>query len=277
MKALLILCSVLITAGFVFSPIYADPEKDRQALRTYYEKLFPDVSANAHIDGVYAIDSAAREQWQEMEEFPLYEIAVDDGEELFNTAFASGASYSDCFENEGTVKQNYPYFDDHNNQVITLENAINTCRADNGEEVLSYGSTTMNNLTSYIAYASRDKEVQVAEPTSKAALSAYEDGKQFFSTRRGPLNFACTSCHIQLAGKKLRAEKLSASLGHVTHFPVYRFKWQEMLSLHQRFSECNSQVGALPFELQSEQYRNLEYFLSYISNGMRLNGPATRK
>jgi len=277
MKTILLLCSTYILAGIVSSSLHADPESDRQAMRTYYEKLFPGVSANAHKDGVYAIDSAAHEQWQEMEEFPLYEIAVDDGEELFNTAFASGASYGDCFENEGAVKQNYPNFDEQGKRVVTLENAINTCRTDHSEAVLEYGSTEMNNLTSYIAFASRDQVMQVASPTSKAALAAYEDGKRFYSTRRGHLNFACASCHVQLAGKNLRAEKLSASLGHVTHWPVYRFKWQEMISLQQRFAECNAQVGALPFDLQGEEYSNLEYFLSYISNGIQLNGPATRK
>jgi sulfur-oxidizing protein SoxA len=33
--------------------------------------------------------------------------------------------------------------------------------------------------------------------------------------------------------------------------------------------------GAL--EPQSESYRNLEYFLTYMSNGLELNGPASRK
>jgi sulfur-oxidizing protein SoxA len=48
-------------------------------------------------------------------------------------------------------------------------------------------------------------------------------------------------------------------------------------SLHKRFAECNRQVRAEPFAAQSEAYRNLEYFLSYLSNGFELNGPATRK
>ena len=277
MKAFLLSISVLVLAAVVQGSAQADPEQDRQAMRTYYEKLFPDVPADAHKDGVYAIDAPSREQWQEMEEFPLYEIAVDEGEELFNAAFETGATYADCFENAGAVKQQYPHFDEETSSVITLEMAINSCRTNHKAEALKYGSTELNNLTSYIAFVSRDQQVQVAEPTSAGALAAYEAGKQFYSTRRGHLNFACTNCHIQLAGQKLRAEKLSASLGHVTHFPVYRFKWQEMLSLHQRFAECNAQVGALPFELQGDEYLNLEYFLSYISNGMLLNGPATRK
>jgi len=37
------------------------------------------------------------------------------------------------------------------------------------------------------------------------------------------------------------------------------------------------QVRARPFEAQSEEFRNLEYFLTYMSNGLELNGPATRR
>ena len=277
MKRILVLISMLFFSGLATGAVYAGPEEDRQALRKFYEERFPGVPANAHKDGVYAIDSAAHEQWQEMEEFPLYEIAVDEGEELFNVAFTNGTGYSDCFANEGAVKHNYPYFDEETKQVVTLEQAINSCRTSNGESAFDYGDADMNRLTAYIAFVSRGNIVNVAEPTSTAALAAYEAGKQFYLTRRGHLNFSCSSCHVQLAGNNLRSEKLSASPGHPTHWPVYRFKWQDIGSLHKRFMECNSQVGAIPLEPQSEVYRNLEYFLSYLSNGMELNGPSTRK
>lgn len=256
---------------------YASPEEDRQAMRKYYETRFPEVAVEAHKDGVYAIDAGAREQWIEMEDFPPYEIAVDEGEELFSEPFANGKGYGTCFADEGAVKQNYPYFDEKTSQVVTLEGAVNTCRVANGEPALAFDGGEIDKLTSYIAYASRGHLMNVAEPATPAALKAYESGKQFYTTRRGHLNFACSSCHVQIVGNMLRAEKLSASLGHPTHWPVYRFKWQDVGSLHARFAECNSQVGALPFDLQSEAYRNLEYFLSYISNGLELNGPATRK
>ena len=58
---------------------------------------------------------------------------------------------------------------------------------------------------------------------------------------------------------------------------MYRGKWQRVGVLHRRFRGCNTQVRAEPFEMQSEIYRNLEYFLSYMSNGLELNGPASRK
>jgi sulfur-oxidizing protein SoxA len=230
------------------------------ALRDYYAGRFPQIALEDHRDGVYAIDAGAREQWMEMEEFPPYEFAVDEGAELFSTPFTSGAGYSDCFGDEGDVAGQFPHFSEEEATVVTLPMAVNACRDSHGEAPLAYEGAEMARLTAYIA-----------------AAAAYQAGKRFYATRRGQLNFACTSCHVQLAGNRLRAERLSASLGHVTHWPVYRFKWEDVGSLHKRFQECNSQVGAEPFDEQSEPYRNLEYFLAYMSNGLELNGPATRK
>jgi len=36
-------------------------------------------------------------------------------------------------------------------------------------------------------------------------------------------------------------------------------------------------VRAKPFKAQNEEYRNLEYFISYMSNGLEINGPGSRK
>jgi sulfur-oxidizing protein SoxA len=274
------LISVVLIASFsVFLlafQVHAAPEDDRLAMRDHYQKRFPDIPLEAHKDGVYAFDLDAREQWLELEDFPPYEIAVDEGMELFEAPLADGNSYSDCF-GDGTVKGQFPYFDEKRAEVITLELAINNCREQHGSQALAYESTEMVKLTAYIAFQSRGQAIAVAEPTSEQALAAYENGKRFYSSRRGQLNFACTSCHVQLAGNRLRSERLSASLGHVSHWPVYRLKWQEVGSLHRRFARCNKQVGAEPLAWQSAEYRNLEYFLSYISNGLPLNGPAIRK
>ena len=256
--------------------VYGDPESDRQALRDFYTQRFPEVPLAAHKDGVYALDAGARDQWLELEDFPPYEIAVDDGAELFAARFANGGEYSDCFA-DGAVKQNYPYFDNAKAQVVTLEMAINQCREQHSEPALAYDSEALAALMAFMAFASRGATIEVATPSTEPELAAYKEGKRFYQSRRGQLNFACSSCHVQIVGNKLRAEMLSASLGHVSHWPVYRLKWQEMGILHKRFQECNSQVGAEPFALQSRQYRNLEYFLNVMSLGLEHNGPATRK
>lgn len=275
-----IILPLCLLSGVLAAPIAtADPEEDRMAMVNYYTQRFPAVPMQEFANGLYAFNEDAREQWLEMEEFPLYEIAVEDGQAHFETSFANGNSYADCFENGGIgIRQNYPYFDSETGGVVTLELAINQCRAANEEEPLPYGTGKLAEISAYMSFTSRGNVVAVTVPEDDpAALAAFEAGKQFYYTRRGQLNFSCSSCHIQSAGLKLRADQLSTTLGHTTHWPVHRAKWAELGTLHYRFAECNSQVWAKPLELQSVEYRNLEYFLSYISNGLELNGPASRR
>ena len=271
----------LILGCLLFLPAllsWAGPEQDLAALRAIYEKRFPDIPLAEHKDGAYALDASKREQWLEMEEFPPYEIAVDDGADLFDTAFANGSSYADCLgEGAPAVRSQYPYFDKERGEVVTLELALNRCREQAGEAALDWDGEEMAALSAYISMESRGQVVAVEVPDDPRALAAYEDGKRFYYQRRGQLNFSCGSCHVQIAGMMLRAERLSATIGHATHWPVYRGKWQRVGVLHRRFQECNSQVRAEPLEHQSESYRNLEYFLSYMNHGMELNGPASRK
>jgi sulfur-oxidizing protein SoxA len=271
----------IITSSLLFlsaALVWAGPDEDLAALRAFYEKRFPDIPLEAHKDGAYAMDAAKREQWLEMEEFPPYEIAVDDGAELFEVPFGNGSVYADCFGDDApAVKADFPYFDDDRGEVITLELALNDCRRRAGEEPLDYDSEEMAALMAYIAMESRGQTIAVEIPDDSRAMAAYEAGKRFYYERRGQLNFACSSCHQQISGMMLRAERLSAAIGHATHWPVYRGKWERVGVLHRRFRECNSQVRAEPLEHQSESYRNLEFFITYMNNGMELNGPATRK
>jgi sulfur-oxidizing protein SoxA len=258
---------------------HAGPEEDREAFVNYYQKRFPDVELQEFANGLYAFDEAAREQWIEMEDFPPYEIAIEDGEGFFNTPFANGKGYADCFESGGIgVRQNYPRFDSESGEVITLELAINQCRATNDEAPLPYMVGELAAVSAYMAYTSRGNkiDVQISEEDPRA-LQAYQAGKQFYYSRRGQLNFACSSCHAQSAGLSLRADRLSTALGQATHWPVYRSKWGDIGTLHKRIRECNVQVRAKPYAAQSAEFRNLEYFLTYMSNGLELNGPASRR
>ena len=274
MKSLLIACFLFV----VTVNAYATPEQDRLALRAFFAQRFPDLDLNEMINGLYAFDEGAREQWLEMEDFPPYEIAIEEGEGLFSTPFANGKGYADCFENGGIgIKQNYPRFDTGSGEVITLEYAINQCRTDNGEEPLPWLTGELAAISAYMAYTSRGNKMNVVIPDDPRALAAYESGKEYYYTRRGQLEFACENCHMQSAGNLLRADRMSGMLGQATHWPVYRSKWGETGTLHKRFMECNLQVRAKPYEPQSQVYRELEYFLSYMSNGMEMNGPASRR
>ncbi len=260
------------------APSSAGPEADQATIQRFFQKRFPDVALTDYADGVYALDENARAQWREIEEFPPYELAIDDGKVLFETPFANGKSYADCFPNQGIgIRQNYPLFDIKTGRVITLELALNECRQANGEPPLAYGKGKIAALSAYMAYTSRGEPVNIVIPDDKRAEKAYAEGKKFFYSRRGQLNMSCATCHINNAGNRIRADILSPVLGQTTHFPVFRSKWEDMGTLHRRYAGCNRQVRAKPFPLQSAEYRHLEYFHAYMNNGLPINGPGARK
>jgi len=259
------------------SALAATPEEDRKAVKNYMNKAFPGVPLQEYANGVYAIDSVGRDNWEAIEEFPPYEIFIDAGEAMWNKKFKNGKSYKSCFGSP-VIAHNYPKWDKKQQMVMTLALDINNCRKANGEKPLKYKKGSINNILSYISYQSRGKVTNVTIPKDQpGALKAYEDGKKFYYTRRGQLNLACANCHIQQAGKVIRSEVMGPALGHTTGWPVYRSKWATVGTLHRRFTGCNKQVRAKPFKAQGKEYRNLEYFLTYMSNGIDLNGPSNRK
>jgi sulfur-oxidizing protein SoxA len=257
----------------------AGPEEDRQAFRKFYENRFPQVQPIGDFqNGVYSILPAAREQWEAIEEFPPYELAIEEGEKIFNKTFANGKSLKDCFGEDGAVREQYPHWNKERGMVMTMELAINECLEANGEKPLKYKKGAMAAVSAYMAYNSRGQVINVEIPSDDPrALAAYEDGKEHFYTKRGQLNFACADCHMHTSGMNYRSETVSPAFGHATNWPVYRAKWQEMGTLHRRFAGCHDNIRANPFKAQGEEYRNLEYFISYMSNGLEFNGPAARK
>ncbi len=258
-------------------PSHAGPRQDQTGLRHYYQQLFPQLTLADYRNGVYTIDTVARESWQAIEEFPPYEPAIEQGEILFNGAFANGRRYADCFPDPG-IAHRYPQWDKTRGEVLTLPVAINDCRFANRESPLSYQHSDMLKLQAFMAYRSRGKAIDTTVPEDDPhALAAYQQGQDFYYRRRGQLNFACATCHIQNAGKKIRSETLSALLGHTANWPVYRLKWGELGSLHRRFAECLEQIRAQPLPEQSVELRDLEYFLGFIGQGIPVSGPSVRK
>jgi sulfur-oxidizing protein SoxA len=257
----------------------ANPPQDQALFRQHYQKLFPQLKLNDYAEGIYALDEIARGSWQVIEEFPPYELAIEQGEIIFNTPFKNGKHYSDCLPDNGiAISHLYPQWDKTQSKVITLALALNQCREKNNEPPLPYQKGEIAQLLAYIAFTSRDKLIDIKVPeSSPLALVAYEQGKQYYYQRRGQLNFSCASCHVQNAGKKIRAEILSPSLGHTSNWPTYRLKWGEIGTLHRRIIGCHKQIRAKVPTAQGDALRHLEYFLSFMGNGIPFNGPSTRK
>jgi L-cysteine S-thiosulfotransferase len=278
MKTTLALTIVGLTCACGAPVLAATPEEDKALFQQYFQERFPKVELQDFGHGMYAIDAVARENWEAIEEFPPYEPAISNGEEMWETAFANGKTYADCFPDGPAIAADFPRWDRERGMVVTLDLAINECREANGEAPFDYSKGPMADITAYIAYESRGQVTNVEIPADDPrALEAYEKGKEFYFTRRGQFNFSCGHCHMGNSGSTLRTEVLSPAFGHTTHWPVYRSKWGEMGTLHRRYKGCNEQVRAAPFPLQGEEYRNLEYFMTFVNNGLELNGPGARK
>ena len=254
------------------------PAEDTEALRGYFQKKFgADVNLDNLKNGTYALNEDARSQWEDIEEFPPYEIDLEKGADLWAKEFKNGKSFTSCFgEDISGLRAKYPYHDEEKDTIVTLEGDINKCRTDNGEKPFKWKKGNIAAVSAHVAYAGRGGKIDV-QPKTEKAIAWYNKGKSFFYTKRGQLNMSCADCHVYNANNKVRAEPLSPALGQVTHFPVFRSKWGELGTLHRRYGGCNKNIRAKPFKAQSDQYRALEYFQAVMSNGMELNGPGSRK
>jgi len=255
----------------------AQAEKDRLALIKYFEAKFENPLKNRNTffpystddelennimsglkfqdfsKGNYSFSKNGRMSYDEINEFPPHEEFVEHGEELYSKPFANGKSFEDCFPNPAEAGSMYPYFDEEKKDVMTLTVAINQCLTSNGEKAWN---------------------------PSKGNIR----GKEYYYTQRGYLNLSCAECHVQGAGQRVRNESLSPFLGQVTHFPVYRLKWgaadannDGLGTLERRMSGCIKDQGQVPPKYDAKEMKDLLFFMAYMSNGMKIDGPDIRK
>ena len=270
---LLLLSACIILFATSSTSVENENVSDLISIQQYFKNRFPDIPFQDFSNGVYALDEIARDNWVALEEFPPYEIHIENGETIWNE---NSEKYLSCFPEGPAVKHLYPQWNANLQTVVTLPYAINMCREQNKMSTLDYLGEELNSLVAYMAFQSRNKIINIEVPNQKA-LAAYLQGKKFYFTRRGQLNFACYHCHFDNAGKRLRTETLGPALGQTTGWPTYRNKWGALGPLHRRYIGCNKQVRAAPFEPQSEIYRNLEYFHTHMNNGLPINGPSVRR
>lgn len=274
-KLLLALLGLGMLAGSTLA--LASPEDDRRALIELFEKRFPEVKYNDYIYGALAFSPDAKAQYDSIMEFPPFLEEIDKGKKMWETPFKNGKTYASCLPNGGRdVAGNYPYYDDKLGKVVTFEMKLNMCRVANGEKPYGYGDMkTMGVLESYARTLSDGMRVDV-KVSSPGARAAYERGRKFFYTRHGQLNFSCASCHVDSAGKVLRTEILSPVVGQATHWPVFRAA-TNLVTLQKRYAGCLKNVRAVPPKPGSVEFNDLEYFHTYVSNGLVMHSSVFRK
>lgn len=257
--------------------VLASPESDREALVQQLEKRFPELKPGDYIYGALAFSPDAKAQYDSIMEFPPFLDEIDKGKKMWETPFKNGKTYASCLPNGGrNVAGRYPYYDDKLGKVVTFEMKLNMCREANGEKPYAYGDMkTMGLLESYARTLSDGMRVDV-KVNGPGAQAAYERGKEFFYRRHGQLNFACASCHVDSAGKVLRTEILSPVVGQATHWPVFRAA-VNVVTLQKRYAGCLKNIRAVPPKPGSVEFNDLEYFHTYLSNGLVMHSSVFRK
>lgn len=282
--------SVIITSSVLFVGLFAGAikagsvsvEDDITAFQGYFKKHFPEVSLEAYQDGVNVLPQYAhrRANWEILMEFPPFEPEMDIAREEWATPFANGKTFDDCFQNKPPAVQ-YPYYDAATNDIRTVVADINDCLKANGEEPIK---NLKNGKIARLVAAFREQfngEKMAVDVSADGAKKWYKQGRDFYWTKRGQLNFACADCHVHSAGKSVRGDVLSAGLGHTTGFPVFRTKWsvagKPWGTVHRRYGGCNKQVRAQPFKPQSPQYKALEFYEAVMNTGVPLQAPSQRQ
>jgi sulfur-oxidizing protein SoxA len=173
------------------------------------------------------------------------------------------------------IAGNYPQFDEKKGRVVSFEDALNDCRVANNEPIYRLDDpATMGLLSAYARSLSDGMKLNV-RVSSAAAQKAFEAGKQVFYGRHGQQNFACAHCHADYAGYRWAGQTLSPALGQATHWPIFR-TGNRPVTLQMRYAECFRLGQHVPDKVGSLRMNNLEYFHSYLSNGLPLRANALR-
>ncbi|WP_414041158.1 sulfur oxidation c-type cytochrome SoxA [Acidithiobacillus sp. M4-SHS-6] len=252
------------------------PEQTLKDFHQYFKEQFPKMSLQQYALGSYAFSPEMYQQYQQAIQFNPGDLTLSQGKAAWDQKFPDGKTYASCFPHGGKgVAAGYPYFDNRTGQVVTTQMRLNSCRVENHLQPLKYGSAAMIALDTYFTSLSNGMPVDI-KVQGPGAVKAFEEGKANYFMKRGQLNFSCATCHVAYAGKYLRAQIISPLLGQSAHFPTYRAAWGAVNTFEKRFQGCDKKVGAIPQKLESVNYRNLAYFMSYISNGIKINVPGYR-
>ncbi len=203
---------------------------------------------------------------------------VEYGRELFHKPDEEGHRCADCHGEDGQKLRlqriaHYPRYDRDQERPITLQDQVNICfdeRMDNFP--LVYDCRELVGFETYLRYLARGQVISVQ--TDGPMTPFYQKGKALYHQRFGQLEMSCYHCHDQHRGAWLRGQRLNQ--GQSNGFPVYRLSTSRVTSLHRRFSECLGSFRAEPFLPGSDEYINLELYVTSRGNGLKIETPAIR-
>lgn len=255
--------AVMLVAANAFA---ATPDAVRTELTERLKRQLPDVAPAEFTQGAAAFDAQLRDQVRD--NAGAATAVVEEGKKLWNRKFKDGRTLSGCFPNGGRrVAATYPQYEPRLKRIVTLEMAVNQCLKSHNEALYEpTDPATMGAVIAYLRSIADGQKGAVRVPQGGEAR--FEQGRRLYFSRLGQRNYACASCHVQGAGKRYAETPLSPPVGQATHWPVIRDG--KAVTLQARMRECLEIMGAAPFPAGSEELNDLEYFLTYLSNGMPL-------
>lgn len=258
-------------------------EKEIADITAYLHTLTTPVAAPA------PLTDDSRGIWIAGEDLTRADVYLEHGKHLFQKPGANNKSCATCHAQGASgpslqqAAATYPKWHAHRKRVVLLEQQINMCRMHRMDSKhLPLGSRQSNLLLSYVKYLGRHEPIKVV--TDGPAAQAIARGKQSFYRRTGQLNFACATCHepAQLVvGNWLRGDVTHSMLAGgkyqsiAAHWPKHFIGGHDLglQSLQQRIEHCQAVTRSRPLQPGSQEYVELELFLTANANGAPLLAP----
>lgn len=205
-------------------------------------------------------------------------LSVLEGENLWQSeAGLANKACADCHGQASTsmrgVAARYPRPGPQGERPRDLQSQINLCRSEHQSAApWPLESPPLLSMSAYIAHQSRG--LPISPPDDARLLPARARGEALYSQRMGQLNLACAQCHDTYAGARLGASPIPQA--HPTGYPLYRLQWQSLGSLQRRLRNCMVGMRAEPFAYGSDEFIDLEVFLTWRARQMTIETPAIR-
>ena len=159
------------------------------------------------------------------------------------------------------------------NVPIDLGERINICRSKHQNATpFRFESKELLALTAFVAHQSRGAAIQVT--IDERLRPFFAIGRELFERRQGQLNISCAQCHDDNWGKRLAGNIIPQA--QPTGYPLYRLEWQSLGSLQRRIRNCLTGMRAEAYPYGAIEYVELELYLAWRANGLKIETPAVR-
>ena len=161
--------------------------------------------------------------------------------------------------------------------MITLDVALNQCREANGEKPFDYIKDDMAALTAYMAFTSRGKPIEHQDPGRSARARRLQEGQAVFLHAPRPAQLLlrqlpCAEPRATTSAPKCWRRR-SASSPRCRSTARNGAAWARPAAVYHLQQPGARRAAAEP---RDEEYRDVEYYLSYMANGLPISGPGAR-